>query len=57
MTRNITINVRVDSEDRALLDAAAAAEKLPRSEIIRRAVRQYAERLGVEAPKPKRRAR
>lgn len=41
----------MDDEDRALLEATAAHEKLTMSDIIRRAVREYAARLGVKAPK------
>lgn len=45
------INIRLDDEDRALLDATMAHEKLTRSDIIRRAIREYAARLGVKVPK------
>ncbi len=47
--------VRMDAEDRALLEATAAHEKLTMSDIIRRAVREYAARLGVKVPKGKKR--
>jgi uncharacterized protein (DUF1778 family) len=47
------IAIRLDEEDRALLEACAKAEKLTKSDIIRRAVREYARKLGV-APAPKR---
>lgn len=50
-------NFRLDDEDRALLDALSAAEKLTRSDVLRRAMRLYAKHIGVEQPKPKRRTR
>lgn len=46
-------NFRLDEEDRALLDALAAAEKLTRSDVLRRAMRMYAAQLGIKAPKSK----
>lgn len=54
------IGLRLDDEDRALLEACAAREKLSKSDILRRALRAYAAGLGVTAeperkrPKPKR---
>ena len=51
--RDPLINVRLDEEDRALLEAVSAHEKLTKSDIIRRAIRHYAEHLGVKPPKPK----
>jgi hypothetical protein len=51
--RDPLMNVRLDDEDRALLEAVAAHEKLSKSDIIRRAIREYAARLGVKLPKPK----
>jgi len=41
--------IRLDAEDRALLDACAAKEKLTKSDILRRALRAYAQSLGVTA--------
>lgn len=41
------VALRLDAEDMALLKQASAAEKLTRSDIIRRALRQYAKTLGV----------
>ena len=41
------LNIRLDDEDRALLDACAAKEKLTKSDILRRALRDYAAKLGV----------
>lgn len=54
-------NLRLDEEDRALLEACSTKEKLSKSDIFRRALRAYAENLGVTEqrqrpkPKPKRR--
>ena len=45
------IAARFDDEDLAILDAVAAAERLSRSDILRRAVRAYAKELGVN-PQP-----
>jgi uncharacterized protein (DUF1778 family) len=50
------IAIRLDAEDRALLDACAAKEKLTKSDILRRALRAYAAELGVTA-EPVKRAR
>jgi hypothetical protein len=47
------IGLRLDTEDRALLEACSKAEKLNKSDIIRRALRHYAKKLGV-VPAPKR---
>jgi Ribbon-helix-helix protein, copG family len=51
------LSFRFDAEDRALLDACSAHEKLTKSDIVRRALREYAAKLGVtaEEPKPQRR--
>lgn len=46
--------IRLDAEDRALLEAAAAKEKLTLSDTMRRAIRTYALSLGVQAEPPKR---
>jgi len=48
------MGLRLDAEDRALLDAVAAHEKLTRSDILRRALRAYAKELGVTVENPKR---
>ena len=48
------IGLRLDEEDRVLLDACAAKEKLSKSDILRRALRAYATALGVTAEQPKR---
>jgi len=49
------IGLRLDEEDRALLDACSAHEKLSKSDVLRRALRAYAKTLGVKA-EPKARA-
>ncbi|HTQ02945.1 MAG TPA: ribbon-helix-helix protein, CopG family [Polyangiaceae bacterium] len=48
------LSFRFDAEDRALLDACSAHEKLTKSDIMRRALREYATKLGVTAEEPKR---
>jgi metal-responsive CopG/Arc/MetJ family transcriptional regulator len=53
MPRKPTIGIRFTDEEIALLDAVAAREERNRSDVVRRAVRAYAEALGV-GPKPKR---
>jgi uncharacterized protein (DUF1778 family) len=45
------VAVRLDDEDRAILEALAKLERLSNSDIIRRAVRAYAKDLGV-VPQP-----
>lgn len=49
--------IRFEGDDLSLLKALEAEERLSRSDVVRRAVRAYAKQLGVEVPKPKRRAR
>ena len=46
------VTVRLDGEDMAVLDAVTAFERLNRSDTLRRALRHYAEHLGV-TPKPR----
>lgn len=43
-----TFILNLDREDRELLDRMAAAEKLKRSDVVRRALRRYAKDLGLE---------
>lgn len=43
------IGLRLDTEDRALLEACSKREKLSKSDILRRALRAYAQALGVKA--------
>jgi hypothetical protein len=42
------INLRMDDEDQALLEACARREKLTKSEILRRALREYARKLDTK---------
>jgi len=52
-----TVCVKFPPEDLAILEALEQFERLKRSDIVRRAVRAYAEQLGVGAEqgtKPKR---
>lgn len=48
------IGLRLDDEDRAILEAVSAFEKLSKSDVLRRALRAYAQSLGV-APEPAKR--
>lgn len=41
-------NLRLDDDDRALLEACATREKLSKSDIVRRAIRAYALSIGVD---------
>ena len=52
--KNPTIGIRFTPEELALLDALMATEERSRSDVVRRAVRAYAEKLGVKPSKPKR---
>jgi metal-responsive CopG/Arc/MetJ family transcriptional regulator len=52
--KNPTIGIRFTPEELALLDALMAAEERSRSDVVRRAVRAYAEKLDVKAAPPKR---
>jgi hypothetical protein len=51
------IGLRLDDEDRALLEACSAKEKLSKSDILRRALRAYAVALGVVAEPAKGRSK
>lgn len=44
-------NLRLDPRDKALLDAMVEHERLTKSDVVRRAIRHYAEHLGVKQPK------
>ncbi|HOU92792.1 MAG TPA: ribbon-helix-helix protein, CopG family [Polyangiaceae bacterium] len=46
------VTLRLDDEHTEILDAVAAFERLKRSDVLRRALRHYAEHLGV-LPKPR----
>ena len=51
----VMVSARFEGEDLETLEALVAAERLSRSDVIRRAVRAYAAQLGVKPkPKPKR---
>lgn len=45
--------IRLDDEDRALLDAVAKHEKLTKSDVLRRGLRAYAKKLGIASPPTK----
>lgn len=50
-----TVSVRLEGDDVQTLAALVEVERLSKSDVIRRALRSYAERLGVlPKPKPKR---
>jgi metal-responsive CopG/Arc/MetJ family transcriptional regulator len=49
----VMVSVRFEGEDLKVLDGLIEAERLSRSDVIRRAVRAYAEQLGVLKPRPK----
>lgn len=52
--RDPLFSFRLDAEDRALLDAVSAHEKLTKSDVLRRGLREYAARLGVKVKPPRR---
>lgn len=45
------LNVKIDPEDLALVKQLMAAERLRKSDIVRRALRAYAKQLGIEPSK------
>jgi predicted DNA-binding protein len=47
MTNSPTIGIRFTPEDLELLDTLAEREERTRSDVVRRAIRHYAEHLGV----------
>ena len=49
--------LRIDPDHRALLEATAAKDRLPMSAVLLRALRFYAEHIGVKMPKPRKRSR
>ena len=49
MTEKPIVGIRLDPDELALLDALAAKEERSRSDVVRRAIRAYAEKLGVKA--------
>jgi hypothetical protein len=53
----VMVSLRLEGEDAQLLTALIEAERLSRSDVVRRAIRAYAAQLGVgpkPRPKPKR---
>jgi len=52
-------NLVLDDEDRAILDACAELDKLSKSDVMRRALRMYASKLGVslDPKRPRRKKR
>lgn len=53
MGRDPVFTTRLDSEHQAILEALCAHERLSRSDIFRRALRYYADHVGVKPPKPR----
>jgi Arc/MetJ-type ribon-helix-helix transcriptional regulator len=53
--KNPTIGIRFTPAELTLLDALMASEERSRSDVVRRAVRAYAEKLGVKAGPPRKR--
>lgn len=49
MTNSQTVALRLPPDDLALLDALTAHEERTRSDVVRRALRAYAQALGVTA--------
>jgi hypothetical protein len=47
--KKTVVQVPLDEEDLGLVDEAARIEKLPRTEIIRRSVREFAKRCKSES--------
>jgi metal-responsive CopG/Arc/MetJ family transcriptional regulator len=47
MPRKPIVALRLDPEELELLDAMAAKEERNRSDVVRRAIRAYADQLGV----------
>jgi len=54
MGRKPIVGLRLDPSELELLDALAAHEERSRSDVVRRAIRAYAEKLGVKAKPAKR---
>lgn len=54
MGRNPVVGVRFDPSELELLDAVATHEERSRADVVRRAVRAYAEKLGVKVKPAKR---
>jgi len=54
MVEKPIVGLRLAPDELALLDALAAHEERSRSDVVRRAIRAYAEKLGVTAKPAKR---
>jgi predicted transcriptional regulator len=54
MVEKPIVGLRLSPEELALLDAIAAQEERSRSDVVRRAIRAYAEKLGVTVKPVKR---
>ncbi len=54
MVRSPLVGLRLSLDELALLDALAAQEERSRSDVVRRAIRAYAEKLGVKTKPAKR---
>jgi hypothetical protein len=54
MVEKAVVGLRLSPEELALLDALAAHEERTRSDVARRAIRAYAEKLGVTVKPAKR---
>jgi uncharacterized protein (DUF1778 family) len=54
MVEKPMVGLRMSPDEIALLDAIAAHEERSRSDVVRRAVRAYAEKLGVTVKPAKR---
>jgi metal-responsive CopG/Arc/MetJ family transcriptional regulator len=48
MVRNPIVGIRFPTDELEVLDALAAYEERSRSDVVRRAVRAYAEKLGIK---------
>lgn len=54
MVEKAVVGLRLSPDELALLDALAAHEERSRSDVARRAIRAYAEKLGVKVTPAKR---
>jgi predicted transcriptional regulator len=54
MVERAVVGLRLNPEELALLDALATHEERTRSDVTRRAIRAYAEKLGVKVTPAKR---
>ena len=54
MVRKPSVGLRLSPDELALVDALAAHEERSRSDVVRRAIHAYAEKLGVTVKPAKR---